>query len=66
VLALASLTSFMVILDMLVVATALTAIRQALGASLEELAWTVSAYTLSSLWRPGHPACSTAGTRNTR
>jgi hypothetical protein len=56
----------MVILDMLVVATALTAIRQALGASLEELEWTVSAYTLSSLWRPGDPACSTAGIRNTR
>jgi len=37
VLALASLTSFMVILDMLMVATALTAIRQARGASLEEL-----------------------------
>jgi EmrB/QacA subfamily drug resistance transporter len=47
VLGLASLTSFMVILDMLVVATALTAIRNALGASLEELAWTVNAYTLS-------------------
>src|SRR5919198_2156596 len=47
VLGLASLTSFMVILDMLVVATALTAIRNALGASLEELEWTVNAYTLS-------------------
>jgi EmrB/QacA subfamily drug resistance transporter len=47
VLALASLTSFMVILDMLVVATALTAIRHSLGASLEELEWTVNAYTLS-------------------
>jgi EmrB/QacA subfamily drug resistance transporter len=47
VLALAALTSFMVILDMLVVATALTAIRHLLGASLEELAWTVNAYTLS-------------------
>jgi EmrB/QacA subfamily drug resistance transporter len=46
-LGLASLTSFMVILDVLVVATALTAIRHALGASLEELAWTVNAYTLS-------------------
>jgi EmrB/QacA subfamily drug resistance transporter len=47
VLALASLASFMVILDMLVVATALTAIRRDLGASLGDLEWTVNAYTLS-------------------
>ena len=47
VLALASLASFMVILDMLVVATALTAIRRHLGASLADLEWTVNAYTLS-------------------
>jgi EmrB/QacA subfamily drug resistance transporter len=47
VLALTSLGSFMVILDMLVVATALTSIRRDLGASLEELEWTVNAYTLS-------------------
>jgi EmrB/QacA subfamily drug resistance transporter len=47
VLALAALTSFMVILDVLVVATALTAIRQSLGASLEGLEWTVNAYTLT-------------------
>jgi hypothetical protein len=47
VLALTSLASFMVILDMLVVATALTAIRRDLGTSLEELEWTVNAYTLS-------------------
>jgi EmrB/QacA subfamily drug resistance transporter len=47
VLALTSLGSFMVILDMLVVATALTAIRRGLGASLEELEWTVNAYTLT-------------------
>jgi EmrB/QacA subfamily drug resistance transporter len=47
VLALGALASFMVILDMLVVATALTAIRQHLGASLSDLEWTVNAYTLS-------------------
>jgi EmrB/QacA subfamily drug resistance transporter len=47
VLALASLASFMVILDTLVVTTALTTIRRQLGASLAGLEWTVSAYTLS-------------------
>jgi len=47
VLALSALASFMVVLDMLVVATALTAIQRDLGASLEELEWTVNAYTLS-------------------
>ena len=47
VLGLASLASFIVILDVMVVATALTAIRQHLGASLADLEWTVSAYTLS-------------------
>ena len=47
VLALTSLGSFMVVLDLLVVATALTAIRQDLGASLQDLEWTINAYTLS-------------------
>jgi EmrB/QacA subfamily drug resistance transporter len=47
VLGLASLASFLVILDVLVVATALTALRRHLGASLADLEWTVSAYTLS-------------------
>jgi EmrB/QacA subfamily drug resistance transporter len=47
VLGLASLASFVVILDVLVVATALTALRRHLGASLADLEWTVSAYTLS-------------------
>ncbi|MDX6395127.1 MAG: hypothetical protein QOJ73_6190, partial [Streptosporangiaceae bacterium] len=47
VLGLSSLASFMVILDALVVATALTAIRHHLGASLGDLEWTVNAYTLS-------------------
>jgi EmrB/QacA subfamily drug resistance transporter len=47
VLGLASLASFIVILDVMVVATALTAIRRDLGASLADLEWTVSAYTLS-------------------
>jgi EmrB/QacA subfamily drug resistance transporter len=47
VLALSALASFMVVLDMLVVATALPAIQHDLGASLEDLEWTVTAYTLS-------------------
>jgi EmrB/QacA subfamily drug resistance transporter len=46
-LALSSTASFMVVLDLLVVATALTTIRRELGASIEQLEWTVSAYTLS-------------------
>src|SRR4051794_8646159 len=47
VLALTSLASFMVVLDMLVVATALTAIQHELGASIEELGWTINGYVLS-------------------
>jgi MFS family permease len=47
VLGLASLASFVVILDAMVVATALTAIRRHLGASLADLEWTVNAYTLT-------------------
>ena len=47
VLGLASLASFIVILDAMVVATALTALRRHLGASLADLEWTVNAYTLS-------------------
>jgi EmrB/QacA subfamily drug resistance transporter len=47
VLVLASLASFMVALDALVVTTALSTIRQDLGVSIEELEWTVNAYTLS-------------------
>jgi EmrB/QacA subfamily drug resistance transporter len=47
VLGLSALASFMVVLDMLVVATALSAIQRDLGASLEDLEWTVTAYTLS-------------------
>jgi MFS family permease len=47
VLALSALASFMVVLDMLVVATALSTIRRDLGASLADLEWTVNAYTLS-------------------
>jgi MFS family permease len=42
-----SVASLMVVLDALVVATALTAIRADLGASLVELEWTVNAYGLS-------------------
>jgi EmrB/QacA subfamily drug resistance transporter len=47
VLALTSLAAFMVMLDMLVVTTALSAIRLSLNASIAELAWTVNAYTLT-------------------
>jgi EmrB/QacA subfamily drug resistance transporter len=47
VLVLASVGSFMIALDALVVSTALSTIRLHLGASIEELEWTVNAYTLS-------------------
>ena len=46
-LGLSALASFMVVLDLLVVATALPSIQRDLGASLEDLEWTVNAYTLS-------------------
>ena len=46
-LALASVASFMVVLDALVVATALNTIRRDLGASIAQLEWTVNAYTLT-------------------
>jgi EmrB/QacA subfamily drug resistance transporter len=47
VLALTSIGSVMVALDVLVVAAALTTIRRDLGASMEQLEWTVNAYSLS-------------------
>ena len=47
VLALTSIASFMVALDALVVATALSAIRRDLGTSIEVLQWTMNAYNLS-------------------
>src|SRR3954465_300862 len=47
VLVLTSVASLMVALDALVVTTALSAIRLDLHASIEELEWTVNAYTLS-------------------
>jgi EmrB/QacA subfamily drug resistance transporter len=47
VLVLASIGSFMVALDALIVSTALSTIRIHLGASIEELEWTVNAYTLT-------------------
>ena len=47
VLALTSIASLMVALDTLVVSTALTTIRSDLGASIEELEWTINAYNLS-------------------
>ena len=46
-LGLASVASFMVVLDMLVVTTALNTIRRDLGASIADLEWTVNAYTLA-------------------
>ena len=45
--AITSIALFMVVLDNLVVSTAIPVIRVDLGASLEELEWTVNAYTLS-------------------
>src|SRR5919108_4115250 len=42
-----SLALFMVVLDNLVVSTALPVIRTDLNASIEELEWTVNAYTLT-------------------
>jgi EmrB/QacA subfamily drug resistance transporter len=47
VLALTSIASLMVALDTLVVSTALTTIRLDLGATIEQLEWTVNAYNLS-------------------
>jgi MFS family permease len=47
VLGLTGAASLMVVLDALVVSTALSAIRVDLGASIEELEWTVNAYVLS-------------------
>jgi EmrB/QacA subfamily drug resistance transporter len=46
-LGLASAASFMVVLDLLVVATALSTIQRDLGASIGALEWTINAYTLS-------------------
>jgi EmrB/QacA subfamily drug resistance transporter len=46
-LAIVSVALFMVTLDNLVVTNALVSIRDDLGASLEQLEWTVNAYTLS-------------------
>ena len=47
VLAIASVASFMAALDTLVVTTALTTIREDLGASLAQLEWTVNAFNLT-------------------
>ena len=47
ILALAAMAAFMTALDTLVVTTALSTIRQDLGASVEQLEWTVNAYNLS-------------------
>ena len=45
--AITSIALFMVVLDNLVVSTALPVIRVDLGASIEQLEWTVNAYTLT-------------------
>ena len=45
--AIVSIALFMVVLDNLVVTTALPSIREDLGATIESLEWTVNAYTLS-------------------
>jgi EmrB/QacA subfamily drug resistance transporter len=45
--AICSLALFMVVLDNLVVTTALPVIRHDLGATLQQLEWTVNAYTLT-------------------
>src|SRR5205823_10059587 len=45
--AITSIALFMVTLDNLVVTTALPVIRRELDASLQELEWTVNAYTLT-------------------
>src|SRR3954464_5839830 len=45
-LAIVSLALFMVVLDNLIVTVALPSIRRDLGASLQQLEWTVNAYTL--------------------
>ena len=42
-----SVALFMVVLDNLVVTTALPSIRADLGATIQSLEWTVNAYTLS-------------------
>src|ERR1700743_2999768 len=47
ILVLAAMAAFMTALDTLVVTTALSTIRHDLGASVEELEWTVNAYNLS-------------------
>jgi EmrB/QacA subfamily drug resistance transporter len=47
ILVLAALAAFMTALDTLVVTTALNTIRRDLGASVEQLEWTVNAYNLS-------------------
>src|SRR4051812_34097405 len=46
-LAIVSLALFMVVLDNLIVTVALPSIRDDLGASLQQLEWTVNAYTLA-------------------
>ncbi|MBS1879309.1 MAG: DHA2 family efflux MFS transporter permease subunit [Actinobacteria bacterium] len=47
ILSLAALAAFMTALDTLVVTTALSTIQRDLGASVEQLEWTVNAYNLS-------------------
>ncbi len=46
-LAIVSLALFMVVLDNLIVTVALPSIRRDLGATLQQLEWTINAYTLA-------------------
>src|SRR5436190_10822236 len=67
VLALASIASLMAALDTMVVSTALTTIRLDLGASLQQLEWTVNAYnlTLAVLLMPAAAVGDRFGRRRT-
>ena len=49
-----SVALFMAMLDNLVVTTSLPVIREDLGASIEDLEWTVNAYTLKLRGLPPH------------
>jgi hypothetical protein len=52
----------MATLDTLVVSTSLSTIRLDLGASLEDLEWTVNAYNLSfAVWASRSPPASKSG-----
>src|SRR3954449_1051624 len=66
-LAIVSLALFMVVLDNLIVTVALPSIRADLGASLQQLEWTVNAYTLAFAvtLTPGAPLGDRFGRKRT-